>query len=52
MNVAANLLRFNNEKPGEVFHKIGYENHSSFAKAFKKRFGVSPNDYRSQNMIV
>ncbi len=52
MKVAANLLRFNNERPGEVFHKIGYENHSSFAKAFKKHFGVSPNGYRLQNMIV
>jgi AraC-like DNA-binding protein len=45
MKVAANLLK-HFEKPGDVFYKVGYENHSSFSKSFKKFYGISPRDFQ------
>jgi AraC-like DNA-binding protein len=45
MKIAAELMRTKNERPSEIFHLLGYENHSSFTKAFKKYHGVSPKDF-------
>lgn len=45
LTAAANLLRSKSAKPGEVYIEAGYENHSSFSKAFKQYFGVLPKDY-------
>lgn len=45
MELAANFL-LENEHPGEVFHKVGYENHSSFSQSFKQVYGVSPKEYQ------
>jgi AraC-like DNA-binding protein len=45
MELAAILLR-ENEHPGEVFHKVGYENHSSFSQSFKQVYGVSPKEFQ------
>lgn len=42
---AAERLRSRAARPGEVYFEAGYENHSSFSKAFKKYFGVLPKDY-------
>lgn len=47
MEVSARLLRYQNIKPSEVFHRVGYENHSSFSESFKSHFGVSPREFRS-----
>ncbi len=51
MEMAKNLL-IHHEKPGEVYHKIGYENHSSFSEAFRQTFGISPREFQQQNMTV
>lgn len=48
MEIAANLLQNNNEKPSDVFYKIGYQNHSSFSQSFKQVFGTTPKEYQSQ----
>src|SRR4051812_3301609 len=42
MDIAAHFLENHNEKPSDVFHKLGYENHSSFTQSFKQVFGVTP----------
>lgn len=45
MELAANFL-LENEHPGEVFHKVGYESHSSFSQSFKQVYGVSPKEFQ------
>jgi len=42
MEWAKELISKNGERPGEVYHKVGYENHSSFSQSFKQYFGVAP----------
>lgn len=49
MELAATLLRQQHEKPSEVYHKVGYENHSSFTQSFKQVFGLTPSEFREQN---
>jgi AraC-like DNA-binding protein len=46
MKLAKEFLR--QEKPGEVYHKVGYESHSSFSQAFKKTFGTTPREFQSK----
>ena len=45
MKLAAQLLTKHNERPSEIWFKLGYETHTSFTKSFKKHFGVSPKIY-------
>jgi AraC-like DNA-binding protein len=52
MEKAKELLQHYREKPGEVFHKVGYENHSSFTQSFKQMYGVAPKDFQQQKMNV
>jgi AraC family transcriptional regulator, exoenzyme S synthesis regulatory protein ExsA len=52
MKRAANLLHHSKEKPGEVFYKLGYENHSSFTKSFKKIYGVTPKEFQNKILNV
>lgn len=49
MAMAASLLQSKHTRPSDVFHQVGYENHSSFSHAFKQLFGVSPKSYQTQN---
>jgi AraC family transcriptional regulator, exoenzyme S synthesis regulatory protein ExsA len=49
MKTAAQLLSHSKEKPVEIFYKVGYENHSSFSKSFKKFYGVSPKEFQISN---
>ncbi len=46
MELAGELIAKNGERPGEVFYKVGYENHSSFSQSFKQYFGVTPTAYQ------
>jgi len=46
LETAVSLLRYSEMAVGDVAFKVGYENPASFNKAFKKRFGISPNEYR------
>lgn len=36
----------------EVALVAGYESHAAFSKAFRKQFGVSPNEFRRLNCIA
>jgi AraC-like DNA-binding protein len=49
---AKHLLQHHGEKPGEVYHKVGYENHSSFSHSFKQIVGVTPKAYQLQQLNV
>lgn len=49
---AKELLQHYHQKPGEVFYKVGYENHSSFTQSFRQRFGITPKDFQKQMMDV
>jgi AraC family transcriptional regulator, exoenzyme S synthesis regulatory protein ExsA len=43
MKLASQLLM--KEKPGEIWHKLGYETHTGFTKSFKRYFGILPRDF-------
>lgn len=49
MELAKSLL-LQNQNPGEVFYKVGYENNSSFSQSFKQVYGINP--IQQQNMSV
>ncbi len=46
LETSAHLLRLTGTPVSEIAMKVGYDNPPSFNKAFKKRFGISPVDYR------
>jgi AraC-like DNA-binding protein len=50
IRIAADLLKNPGERPGMVYEKVGYENHSSFTQAFKQQFKVTPKEYRDRNL--
>jgi AraC-like DNA-binding protein len=50
MEMATNLLVYHQEKPADVYYKVGYQNHSSFSKSFRQTFGMSPSEFQLQNM--
>ena len=52
MEIAKELLQHHNEKPSEVYHKVGYENHSSFTKSFKQSFGITPKQFQLEQLDV
>jgi AraC-like DNA-binding protein len=52
MELARHLLEHYHEKPGEVYYKVGYENHSSFSQSFRQTFGVTPRDFHLQHLNV
>ncbi len=52
MEIAAVLLEYRREKPSDVYHKVGYENHSSFSQSFKEYYGISPKEYQQKSLNV
>ena len=52
MERAASLLLHRDERPSHIYHKVGYENHSSFSQSFKQFFGISPSEYQNQKLNV
>ncbi|MBQ8849817.1 MAG: helix-turn-helix domain-containing protein [Clostridia bacterium] len=43
---ACGLLMSTDLPVGDIINRVGYENSSYFHKEFKKRFGMTPNNYR------
>ena len=52
IQLAKDLLIHHGEKPGDVYFKVGYENHSSFTQAFRQVTGLTPSEYQSQKLNV
>jgi AraC-like DNA-binding protein len=52
MEMAKNLLSHYDQKPSEVYYKIGYENHSSFTRSFRETFGITPKEFQLQQLSV
>jgi YesN/AraC family two-component response regulator len=50
MEIAKNLLQHHNEKPSEIYYKVGYENHSSFTQTFKQTFGLTPKEFQLKEL--
>jgi AraC family transcriptional regulator len=46
LETSVNLLRYTDLPIADIAFKVGYENPPSFNKAFKKRYGISPNEFR------
>jgi len=47
MNAAKELLRIPDMKTNEIARKIGYSDANYFSYCFKKKFGISPTEYRN-----
>jgi len=52
LDTAVKLIRFSNESINDISTKIGYNDVSSFSKAFSKEFGISPQEFKSNREIV
>jgi AraC family transcriptional regulator len=46
LDTAASLLIYSAEQVSGIAYRIGYDTPAAFTKAFQKRFGTSPSDYR------
>jgi len=46
---AAQLLSASNLSIKEIAHAVGYKHHSSFVRAFQRRFALAPKRYRDQS---
>jgi AraC-like DNA-binding protein len=46
---AARLLASSDQSIKEIAYAVGYEHHSSFVRAFHRRFAQSPSLYRNEN---
>lgn len=48
LNIAAELLTSTDMEVKQIAYFVGYGHHSSFVRAFHKRFGQSPKRYRQR----
>lgn len=49
---AAELLVVSNMSIKEIAHAVGYRHHSSFVRAFQRRFARAPKHYRCQDDAI
>lgn len=52
LDTAVKLIRYSNETFLAIALKIGYQDLSSFSKAFSKEFGISPNDFKNDTTMI
>lgn len=52
IELACDLLQHQEEKPGAVFYKAGFESHSGFTQAFKKQVGITPSEFQTRRLNV
>ena len=50
MEKAGSLLRNTNEPVGTIAAEVGYTDSLSFSKAFRKKYGKSPSEYRREKL--
>lgn len=51
LNKAGDLLKNTNCQVKKVFTKCGYVNPCRFSREFKKRYGISPTEYKKQHNL-
>ncbi|MCB0631961.1 MAG: AraC family transcriptional regulator [Saprospiraceae bacterium] len=51
MKLAGQLLTSKQQRPGEIWHKLGFETHTGFTKSFKKHFGSSPKEFADKKTV-
>ena len=51
MELARDLLALGSEKPSQIYHRVGYRNHSSFTESFKQVFGLTPKAFQSKGPL-
>lgn len=52
MHRAANLLVSTNKSIKEISYQVGYSDQLAFSKAFKKKFEMSPRNYRNHKEVI
>jgi AraC-like DNA-binding protein len=50
MELAAGLLKHPDERSGSVFEKVGYDSQSSFTKAFRLQYGMTPKAFQEKHL--
>ena len=50
LDTAAKLIRYSSEPMNEIAFKVGYDSQTSFNKAFKKRYLVTPMEFRTNEV--
>ena len=51
LDLATELMTAGNWKLKEIAAQVGYESETSFGKAFKSVFGISPGTWQTSNML-
>ena len=51
LNIACNLLQNTNYSIEDISDFVGYDNHSSLFRLFKKYLGITPQEYRTRIQI-
>ncbi|MBV6644273.1 MAG: AraC family transcriptional regulator [Cyclobacteriaceae bacterium] len=49
---AAQFLKYSNMGISQIAYQVGFEDRSAFSKAFSKRYGSSPKDYRNNSEAI
>jgi len=52
LDYAAKLLIISDFSSTEICYTSGFNDFSSFSRAFKKKFFISPSEYRSKNTAL
>ncbi|HEV8136356.1 MAG TPA: AraC family transcriptional regulator [Pyrinomonadaceae bacterium] len=52
MNLAADYLRNEHLRIGEIAERVGYESQASFTNAFKRQFAMSPREYQEKHRTL
>jgi AraC family transcriptional regulator len=52
LDTAIKLIRYSDESINSISAKIGYNDVSSFSKAFSKEFGISPQEFKSNREML
>lgn len=50
LKLACDLLKSPENIPSQVYLKVGYQSHSSFTKAFKDQYGMTPGAFHLNNL--
>ena len=51
LSKAADMMKGTSRSIGSISIRCGYPNQLHFSRAFKKRYGVSPREWRAQNRL-